>query len=89
MAAFRRNAYSTIVFRLSDQSAVTGLKKAIDDDPRLQIDAKPEIQFYAEQSEALATFIRILGLKSLNHLFDRRHCRRHDHHVRCGRPTRW
>ena len=51
MAAFRRNAYSTTVFRLSDQSAVTGLKKAIDDDPRLQIDAKPEIQFYAEQSE--------------------------------------
>lgn len=68
MAAFRRNAYSTIVFRLSDQSAVTGLKKAIDDDPRLQIDAKPEIQFYAEQSEALATFIRILGL-SLSIIF--------------------
>ncbi len=68
MAAFRRNAYSTIVFRLSDQSAATGLKKAIDDDPRLQIDAKPEIQFYAEQSEALATFIRILGL-SLSIIF--------------------
>jgi len=68
MAAFRRNAYSTIVFRLSDQSVAPQLKQAIDDDPRLQIDAKPEIQFYAEQSEALATFIRILGL-SLSIIF--------------------
>ncbi|MBK8120275.1 MAG: ABC transporter permease [Sulfuritalea sp.] len=62
MAAFRRSAYSTIVFRLADQGALPALLAAIDADPRLQIDAKPEIQFYAEQSEALATFIRYLGL---------------------------
>ena len=68
MAAFRRNAYSTIVFRLNDASAAASLQTAIANDPRLQIDAKPEIQFYAEQSEALATFIRILGL-SLSVIF--------------------
>ncbi len=68
MAAFRRNAYSTIVFRLNDASATSSLQTAIANDPRLQIDAKPEIQFYAEQSEALATFIRILGL-SLSVIF--------------------
>jgi len=68
MAAFRRNAYSTIVFRLNDASAAPALQAAIANDPRLQIDAKPEIQFYAEQSEALATFIRILGL-SLSVIF--------------------
>ena len=68
MAAFRRNAYSTIVFRLNDLSASDNLQAAIKNDPRLQIDAKPEIQFYAEQSEALATFIRILGL-SLSIIF--------------------
>jgi putative ABC transport system permease protein len=68
MAAFRRNAYSTIVFRLNDASATSSLQAAITNDPRLQIDAKPEIQFYAEQSEALATFIRILGL-SLSVIF--------------------
>jgi putative ABC transport system permease protein len=68
MAAFRRNAYSTIVFRLNDVSATDNLQAAIKNDPRLQIDAKPEIQFYAEQSEALATFIRILGL-SLSIIF--------------------
>ncbi|MFC0351059.1 ABC transporter permease [Undibacterium danionis] len=68
MAAFRRNAYSTIVFRLNDANAASALQTAIANDPRLQIDAKPEIQFYAEQSEALATFIRILGL-SLSVIF--------------------
>ncbi|MES2071256.1 MAG: ABC transporter permease [Pseudomonadota bacterium] len=68
MAAFRRNSYSTLVFRLTDQAALAGVKAAIDNDPRLQVDAKPEIQFYSEQSEGLATFIRILGL-SLSVIF--------------------
>lgn len=68
MAAFRRNAYSTIVFRLTDLSALERIKAAIEADPRLQVDAKPEIQFYAEQSEALATFINYLGL-SLSVIF--------------------
>ncbi|WP_394781749.1 ABC transporter permease [Undibacterium sp.] len=68
MAAFRRNSYSTMVFRLADQSALAGIKAVIDNDPRLQVDAKPEIQFYSEQSEALATFIRILGM-SLSIIF--------------------
>jgi putative ABC transport system permease protein len=62
MAAFRRNSYSTVVFRLVDAAALAALNERIDADPRLTVEAKPEIQFYAEQSEALATFIRYLGL---------------------------
>lgn len=68
MAAFRRNAYSTMVFRLTDLGHFEQIKALIADDPRLQLDVKPEIQFYAEQSEALATFISILGL-SLSVIF--------------------
>lgn len=68
MAAFRRNAYSTMVFRLADAGAFEKVKNLIDTDQRLQVEAKPEIQFYAEQSESLATFIRILGL-SLSIIF--------------------
>ncbi len=68
MPAFRRNAYSTIVLRLADPAAFARLRDSILADPRLQLEAKPEIQFYAEQSEALATFIRILGL-SLSAIF--------------------
>lgn len=68
MAAFRRNAYSIVVFRLTDQDAFASVKATIEADLRLQLETKPEIQFYAEQSEALATFIRILGL-SLSVIF--------------------
>ena len=68
MAAFRRPVYSTLVLRLNQREALAGLKAAIEADPRPQLDVKPETQFYAEQSEALATFIRILGL-SLSVIF--------------------
>jgi len=61
LQAFRRNAFSSIVFRLTDASQFEAVTKAIAADPRLTVEAKPEIQFYAEQSEALATFISILG----------------------------
>jgi len=68
MPAFRRNAYSTIVLRLADPAAAQRIRDAVEADPRLKLEVKPEIQFYAEQSEALATFIRILGL-SLSVIF--------------------
>ena len=60
--AFRRTVFSIVVFRLADSSLFDNVKARIDADPRLALEAKPEIRFYAEQSEALATFINILGL---------------------------
>jgi ABC-type antimicrobial peptide transport system permease subunit len=68
MPAFRRNAYSTVVLRLADAASFDRLKEAIDADPRLKLDVKREVTFYAEQSEGLVTFIRILGL-SLSIIF--------------------
>jgi putative ABC transport system permease protein len=62
MQAFRRNAYSSVVFKLVDLKAYEPLRARLEDDPRLTLEAKPEVQFYAEQSEALATFIKLLGL---------------------------
>lgn len=61
LQAFRRGAYSTVVFRLADAQAFEAVRARIEADPRLLLEAKPEIRFYAEQSEALATFIGILG----------------------------
>jgi putative ABC transport system permease protein len=61
MQAFRRQSYSTVVFRLADAAAFERTRAHIDGDPRLTLEAKPEVRFYAEQSEALANFIRILG----------------------------
>ncbi len=61
MQAFRREAFSSVVFRLADPSAFDAARNVLEGDPRLTLEPKPEIRFYAEQSEALATFISILG----------------------------
>lgn len=62
MQAFRRQNYSSVVLRLTDADAFSALRTRIEDDPRLTLEAKREVRFYAEQSEALATFIRLLGM---------------------------
>ena len=61
LQAFRRNGYSSIVFKLADPDRFDAVKTELESDPRLTIEAKREKQFYADQSQALATFIRVLG----------------------------
>jgi putative ABC transport system permease protein len=68
MPAFRRNAFSTVVLRVADPAAAQSIRDTVEADPRLKLEVKPEIEFYAEQSEAMAKFIRILGL-SLSVIF--------------------
>ncbi len=64
MQGFRRQAYSTVVFRMAsaDDDSFAKVRDAIDGDVRLALEAKREIAFYAEQSRALASFIEVLGL---------------------------
>jgi ABC-type antimicrobial peptide transport system permease subunit len=61
MQAFRRQNWSSVILRLADAEGFESLRAQIDTDPRLTLDAKREVRFYAEQSEALANFISILG----------------------------
>jgi ABC-type antimicrobial peptide transport system permease subunit len=61
MQAFRRTVYSSVIFKLSDPSDFARVKERIESDPRLTVDAKRESRFYAEQSERMANFLRILG----------------------------
>ncbi|HXR55145.1 MAG TPA: ABC transporter permease, partial [Casimicrobiaceae bacterium] len=61
LQAFRRTGYSSLLFRLNDPDDFDAVKSAIENDPRLTLEAKPEKRFYAEQSEALSKFIRYLG----------------------------
>jgi ABC-type lipoprotein release transport system permease subunit len=61
LQAFRRNGYSSMLFRLDDPAHFDEVKQAIETDPRLTLEAKREQRFYAEQSEALSKFISILG----------------------------
>lgn len=62
MQAFRRPVYSSLLFRLADTGRFAAVKEAIETDPRLQLEAKPEPRFYLDQSEAMAKFLRILGI---------------------------
>lgn len=62
MQAFRRPVYSSVIFRLTDPSQFQQVKERIEGDPRLTLEAKHENLYYAEQSEMMATFLRILGM---------------------------
>ncbi len=61
MQTFRRQAYSSVIFKLSDSSAFDAFKARVESDPRLTVEAKRETRFYADQSEVMAKFLRILG----------------------------
>ncbi len=61
MQAFRRPLYSSMTVKLTDQEAFENYQALADNDKRLRVDVKQEQQFYADQSENIAGFIRILG----------------------------
>jgi putative ABC transport system permease protein len=61
LQGFRRNGYSSLLFRLNDPAQFDAVKSLIENDPRLTLEAKREKRFYAEQSEALSKFISYLG----------------------------
>lgn len=62
MQAFRRPAYSSVIFRMRDPSGFTRCKDRIESDPRLALEAKRETEYYADQSAAMSKFLRILGI---------------------------
>jgi ABC-type antimicrobial peptide transport system permease subunit len=62
MHAFRRPVYSSIIFKLRASSEFEKLKARVESDPRLTLEAKRENRYYAEQSEMMAKFLRILGI---------------------------
>jgi putative ABC transport system permease protein len=62
MQAFRRPVYSSVIFRLRDTQAFAAVKVRLEGDPRLTVEAKRETQYYRDQSEMMATFLRILGI---------------------------
>ena len=61
LQAFRRFAFSALIFRLTDIDSFDEVKREIEGDQRLTLEVKRESQFYADQSEGLAKFISYLG----------------------------
>jgi putative ABC transport system permease protein len=68
MQAFRRPVYSSLIFKLRDPSEFGKVKERIEADPRLTLEVKRETKYYADQSEMMAKFLRILGM-SLTAIF--------------------
>jgi putative ABC transport system permease protein len=62
MQAFRRPAYSSMIFKLRDTSEFENVKSQIENNPRLTLEAMREPEYYRKQSEMMAKFLRILGL---------------------------
>jgi len=62
LQAFRRTVYSSLIVRLASPARFEALRAAIDADPRLQLQARPERRYYEDQSRQMSDFIRILGL---------------------------
>ncbi len=68
MQTFRRNSFSSVIFKLHNSADFNAVKGRLETDPRLTLEAKRETRYYAEQSEMLSKFLRILGL-SLTAIF--------------------
>jgi ABC-type antimicrobial peptide transport system permease subunit len=59
--AFRRLNFSAVVFQLQDPQQFEAMRTRLEGDPRITAEFKPETRFYADQSEAMSTFIGVLG----------------------------
>ncbi len=60
--AFRRPIYSSVTVKLKDPVQFEAMKTRMEADPRMTVTVKREQEFYFEQSEATATFLRIMGM---------------------------
>ena len=61
MQAFRRDSYSSVIFRLADPETFGAIKKRLEGDQRLTVEAERETRFYAKQSEFMSKFLSYLG----------------------------
>jgi putative ABC transport system permease protein len=61
MQGFRRGAYSSVILRLDRRAHLDPLRARIASDQRLNLEAQPEADFYAEQSEVMVRFLNVLG----------------------------
>jgi ABC-type lipoprotein release transport system permease subunit len=59
---FRGSGFQDVAFRLKDPGGFDEAKRAFLADPRIQVDAHRESEFYASQSELLGNILRFLGI---------------------------
>ncbi len=62
MPVFRGEIFQSVTFRMKDPGSFDGVKKTLEGDSRLQVDAFREHQFYADQSTMLATILKFIAI---------------------------
>jgi putative ABC transport system permease protein len=55
------NIFSSVTARLDSPASFGAFKRAVTSDPRLTVQTEPESSYYAKQSRAVSTMIRVLG----------------------------
>jgi putative ABC transport system permease protein len=62
-AVYKRpqNVFQSVTARLDSPAAFTRFKDALTSDPRVTLDAQPELEYYAKQSRTITTLIEVLG----------------------------
>ena len=74
MPAFRGEVFQSVTFRMEDPSAFESIKTSLESDPRLQVDALREYDFYAGQSALLSQILNfaavfIAGIMAIGAIF--------------------
>ena len=59
--AFRRDAYSSVTFRIKAGADLDAFKARLNSDPRLNLNIERETKYYEEQSKFLGQFINLIG----------------------------
>ena len=62
MPVFRGQSFQSVSFRLADPAAFEDVKRALEADKRVQVDAYRESDFYVQQSQLLGRILEILAI---------------------------
>lgn len=57
----RGNSFQSVRVRLESAESIEALREALDADPRIDPDVTSEREYFAKQSQALSTFIKVIG----------------------------
>ena len=61
-SAYRRgNSFQSVRVRLESPDSIETLRKALDEDPRIDPDVMSEREYYSSQSQGLVQFIKLIG----------------------------
>lgn len=62
MPVFRGQVFQSVIFRLADPAAFDEAKRSLEEDPRIQVSARQEQDFYQSQSAMLSQILQGLGI---------------------------